>query len=430
MSSSTTHAQAVQSCSDASPSPSVRRSLRGVKKKKLDDGMVDSAMIGSRRHLQPSDRKTIELDSLSSAGSSLTSLGSPASLAKARTRTRKCHSTSKALRQRSIPPTSLNRSFTMKDANGWQPTDDLALICATNDLVAVHRLVAFSSKFSLSEIETRWYDLLYDPVTSRLAQERMQSLKPEVVKEIESSTPFSDTENRCLASISSTVQPSFETLADAMENHKDTFFHGRTPASLQKQWLNLKKHDLLEECKNSGGLHSRDHRRNPAFGSVPFNSSSRLNGEVLISRSDAERSKLPVAVEHLPDAGWSVSPSTLAILRGRVVQYLIRTPEVVLGHGGMYPFYGVDLSCEGPCWKIGQRQAVIRWRSTGEWWLSNEGHTPVTIDGLPCVSGAKAKLSSNSVVEICQIRLLFIDVNSCNGNTGHTDTNTTDSLVA
>ncbi|KFD47348.1 hypothetical protein M514_11763 [Trichuris suis] len=119
-----------------------------------------------------------------------------------------------------------------------------------------------------------------------------------------------------------------------------------------------------------------------------------------MSRSEAERSKLPVAVEHLPDAGWSPSPSTLAILRGRVVQYLIRTPEVVLGHGGLYPFYGVDLSCEGPCWKIGQRQAVIRWRATGEWWLSNEGHTPVTIDGLPCVSGAKAKLSTNSVVEV------------------------------
>ncbi|KHJ43575.1 hypothetical protein D918_06080 [Trichuris suis] len=397
--------------------------------------MVDSAMIGSRRHLQPTDRKTIELDCLSSAGSSLTSLGSPASLVKARTRTRKCHSTSKALRQRGVPPTSLNRGFTMKDANGWQPTDDLALICAVEWA-------------SFTQIETRWYDLLYDPVTSRLAQERIQSLKPEVVKEIESSTPFSDTENRCLASISSvlklnawqsccyqlsaTVQPSFETLADAIENHKDTFFHGRTPASLQKQWLNLKKHDLLEDCKKGGNLHSRDHRRNPSLGSVPFNSSSssRLNGEVFMSRSEAERSKLPVAVEHLPDAGWSPSPSTLAILRGRVVEYLIRTPEVVLGHGGLYPFYGVDLSCEGPCWKIGQRQAVIRWRATGEWWLSNEGHTPVTIDGLPCVSGAKAKLSTNSVVEICQIRLLFIDVNSCNGNTGHTNTNTTDSLVA
>uniref|UniRef100_A0A5S6QWU9 MCRS_N domain-containing protein n=1 Tax=Trichuris muris TaxID=70415 RepID=A0A5S6QWU9_TRIMR len=429
MSSPASDAHLLEPRASTSPSPNVRRSLRGVKKKKLDDGMVDSAMIGSRRHLQPNDRKSLELDCLSSAGSSVTSLGSPVSLVKARSRAKKCHNSSKPLRQRGAPASSFARGLTMKDANGWQPTDDLALICAvewTNDLLAVHRLVTFSSKFSLAEIESRWHDLLYDPVTSRFAQERMQSLKPEVVKEIESSTPFSDTENRCLASMSSTVQPSSEACASAIEKHRDVFFHGRTPASLQKQWLTLKQYDLLEDYRKDGSL-PIDHRANPAFGAIPFSSGAMFNADVLVSRTDAERSKLPVAIEHLPGPRWSAPPSTLAVLRGRVVQYLIRSPEVVVGHGGMYPFFGVDLSYEGPCWKIGQRQAVIRWRTTGEWWLSNEGQTPMTVDGLPCVGGAKAKLSNNSVVEIAQIRLLFIDLNASGGSA---NSSSSDPMVA
>lgn len=37
----------------------------------------------------------------------------------------------------------------------------------TNDLTAVHLGVKFSCRFTLREVQERWYALLYDPVISK-----------------------------------------------------------------------------------------------------------------------------------------------------------------------------------------------------------------------------------------------------------------------
>lgn len=41
------------------------------------------------------------------------------------------------------------------------------LILQTNDLAAVHLGVKFSCRFTLKEIEERWYALLYEPQISK-----------------------------------------------------------------------------------------------------------------------------------------------------------------------------------------------------------------------------------------------------------------------
>lgn len=74
-----------------------------------------------------------------------------------------------------------------KDLGRWKPSDDLTLIIGvqqTCDLVTVHRGVKFSCKFTLGEIQDRWYALLYNPTVSRVAQQAMKNLHPEQVKKI------------------------------------------------------------------------------------------------------------------------------------------------------------------------------------------------------------------------------------------------------
>ena len=47
---------------------------------------------------------------------------------------------------------------------------------------------------------------------------------------------------------------------------------------------------------------------------------------------------------------------TLAVLRGRLVRYLMRSREITLGRSTRDVTIDVDLSLEGPAWKISRRQ--------------------------------------------------------------------------
>ena len=60
----------------------------------------------------------------------------------------------------------------------------------------------------------------------------------------------------------------------------------------------------------------------------------------------------------------------------------------------------MDLSLEGPAWKISRRQGVIKLRNNGDFFIANEGRRPIYIDGKPVLNGTKQKLSNNSVVEV------------------------------
>lgn len=142
---------------------------------------------------------------------------------------------------------------------------------------------------------------------------------------------------------------------------------------------------------------------------------------------------------------------TLAVLRGRLVRYLMRSKEVIqqLWHSYLpeafciwycicdyvyvfWSYYGyacslgcltwtqasllilqitlgritkdntidVDLALEGPACKISRRQGVIKLKNNGDFYLANEGKRAVYIDGKPVMRGCKHKLANNSVVEV------------------------------
>lgn len=88
----------------------------------------------------------------------------------------------------------------------WKPTDDLALIIGvqqTNDLKTVHLGTKFSCRFTVQELQQRWYALLYDQAVSRVAVAAMRNLHPDMVAAVQDRALWSTQEEELLSTIKS-----------------------------------------------------------------------------------------------------------------------------------------------------------------------------------------------------------------------------------
>ena len=77
--------------------------------------------------------------------------------------------------------------------------------------------------------------------------------------------------------------------------------------------------------------------------------------------------------------------------------------QITLGRATKDNPIDVDLSLEGPAWKISRRQGVIKLRHNADFFIANEGKRPIYIEGKPLMTGNKQRLNNNSVVEVIKI---------------------------
>lgn len=316
-----------------------------------------------------------------------------------------------------------------KDLGRWKPTDDLALIIGiqqTNDIRTVHRGTKFSCKFTVQELQSRWTNLLYDESISRIAVAAMRNLHPESVEMVQGRALYTKVEEELLGTIKSTENTTLETFQDLLNKNIASFYPARTAKALQTHWELMKQYCLLPDQNTTpfGNFDSTmsfsdceelmsDHVLASEFKDesleIELALADRKNKKD-IRNIENELSRWSVLVDSMTGIGFSpdFDNHTLAILRGRLVRYLMRSKEISFGRSTKDLTVDVDLSLEGPAYKVSRKQGTIKLRNNGDFFITNEGKRPIFVDGAPLLTGNKTKLNNNNVVEvICRVFLLF-----------------------
>ncbi|KAF7267195.1 microspherule protein Rcd5 [Rhynchophorus ferrugineus] len=407
-----------------------RSSNRSIKRKKFDDELVEyslgvpgvSNIKSARARTQSYHSDLAPVGSPSNTPSTSVAVSQHVMEAKKKSFSKTTLNTSKG-KKKSQPKNQL----TTKDLGRWKPIDDLALIIGvqqTNDLKTVHLGTKFSCKFTLQELQSRWYALLYDQAVSRVAVSAMRNLHPDMITAIQDKALWSQEEERILSTIKSSANPTLENFSELLTKHSDIFYNGRTANSLMRHWQTLRMYHLLPD---------------QTVGPIP------TSGRPIMTFNDAEELIQDSELNDPPDEAldqelrlqqrrnikeirqlenevgrWNVlvdsitgmcpgelDGQTLAVLRGRMVRYLMRSREITIGRSGKGHNVDIDLSLEGPAHKISRRQATLRLRNTGEFYLSSEGKRPIFVAGKPVTAGNKVRLHDHAVVEIACLRFIF-----------------------
>lgn len=162
-----------------------------------------------------------------------------------------------------------------------------------------------------------------------------------------------------------------------LSQHPEVFYSGRTAAALQKHWNTLRMYHLLPDqmlvplpTAARPVLAFSDAEDLIQDSELSEPSDEMLDRELRLQqrRNIREIRQLENEIGRwnvLVDSVTGVCPGeldsqTLAVLRGRMVRYLMRSREITIGRSAKGHNVDIDLALEGPAHKVSRRQGTLR----------------------------------------------------------------------
>jgi len=96
-----------------------------------------------------------------------------------------------------------------------------------------------------------------------------------------------------------------------------------------------------------------------------------------------------------------------AILYGHHLKYFIKKNEVSIGRLTQENIVDIDLGKEGRANKVSRRQATIKLKEDGVFYLENHGKRAIAVNSHNVASGQRIRLGSNCLIEIGGMRFIF-----------------------